>query len=82
MRHHEKLVVKWHHRPPSCCADLQLGSQAQVASAEADKQQLLEAFIKERAKREAEALAARRVLEAKLEAAVSGGCTCHSGGPD
>lgn len=40
--------------------------QVQVSSAEADRRQLLEAFTIERAKREAEAMAARRALESRL----------------
>ena len=45
--------------------------QVQVASAESDRKQLLEAFTHERAKRESEALTARRALEARLDEMVS-----------
>ena len=51
--------------------------QVQLSAADSDRKQLLEAFTVERAKRESEALIARRGLESQLEALV--GAVCESG---
>ncbi len=50
-----------------------------MAAAEAERQQLLDAFTHERAKREADALSARRDLEAQLEDGV-GACLINEDG--